>query len=232
MIDLLDEIKQDFEKQRLINLWDRLGRWVIIAVISIIAGTALVVWFNQYQTQQNKHLGSQFYTLLHNSEKASNNDEKQKIAAQLKVLSESNSPYAPLAKLHYAQYLFDNNQPQEAKNSLSALAQNTGKNNIQVIHELINTLAIRHKASSEELNEKSYQQLNYLARQDGPWKPLAQEQLLLHAITQTDWSKAHDISKAITSNPKTPYSIKQRVMELRTSLPPLETAASTPDNDT
>lgn len=74
--NLLQELEQDWQKQRAEELWRRYGRIVIAAAIGVVLVTAIYSWWSQHTQQTRQQATTEFLTILNDQTATANKAEK------------------------------------------------------------------------------------------------------------------------------------------------------------
>lgn len=208
MVDLLDEIKEDIKKQELETLWKRYGTWVIGTITAIILTTGATVWFKHHQKNTQEAFGN---TYLETVQQIKIDRHPQNIEL-LKEISQSDSPFGPIATIKQASLYLLQKDPELANESFKRLMQDS--KTPEVFREYAQLHTINYALNTQESLDTTQQQtLNFLARQNGPWYLSALELQIAHAIKQGDHTTAHTIAAQINDTPNTPISQRIRVQK-------------------
>ncbi len=111
MADIFDEINAELRQDRLRQVWERYGIYVIgfaLAVVLFIAGSS--AW-NAYTTGKNEQASAAYETMLADIDGA---DIGIQIESLANFSETSSASYGVLADLRRAKLLVENNQPDEA----------------------------------------------------------------------------------------------------------------------
>ena len=99
MADIFEEVDEELKEENFKKLWDRFGRYIVAAVVLIVAGTAAHVGWRSYTLDRQEAFSERFEAAINFESQNKNADA----AAVLTVLAEEASDgYAMLARFREA----------------------------------------------------------------------------------------------------------------------------------
>lgn len=116
MADIFDEINEELKRERMMALWQRYGKYVIVVVVVIVAGVGLSQGYNYYTTQRDARAADVFFQAILSDDVASS---LERAAPDLP------SGYALMADFRLAAALAQNGQNGEAEQRYLAIAKRT-----------------------------------------------------------------------------------------------------------
>lgn len=120
MSDLLNEIMQDMQADRMQQLWSKYGKWVIYTAVSIVIVTAVMVYWNHHQRNQSMRATALYFEAV---TALSQGDGKTALDALNKMSLPSKSSYTSLVLLKKAEAQQLLKQDKEARATLAELSK-------------------------------------------------------------------------------------------------------------
>ncbi len=114
---LLKEISEDVKNDKMKDLWDRYGLFIIIFVALALTAAVSFESFRSWAKKRDQEI-SNAYAVAISLQNQGRLDESMKL---LQNISERSGLYADIAKLQIANIYFEQNKPQEAVNLLQQL---------------------------------------------------------------------------------------------------------------
>ena len=114
---LLKEISEDVKNDKMKDLWDRYGLFIIIFVALALTASVSFESFRSWAKKRDQEI-SNAYAVAISLQNQGRLDESMKL---LQNISERSGLYADIAKLQIANIYFEQNKPQEAVNLLQQL---------------------------------------------------------------------------------------------------------------
>lgn len=204
MSDIFREVDEDIRHEKFRRLWDRLGVWVIILAVAIVAGTAGYRGWLYWQQQQSMKAGDAFMEAV----KLSQDGKTAEAEAAFAAMSAATGGYPVLAKFRLAESLSASGKADEAVAAYDALAADSGLE--QVLRGLA---AVR--AGYIALDTADFAalktRLEPLTAEDNAWRFAAREILAFGAWKAGDMQAASDYASQITDDAAAPREIGARV---------------------
>lgn len=97
-MDVLDEIKDDINKERFVNFLQNYGRYVAILVLCVLIGFITYFWWNNHKNNVLLEEAGEYGDAM-------NSNDKDKVS-KLEELKTKKTVYSDLAKLQLAAYYF------------------------------------------------------------------------------------------------------------------------------
>ena len=114
---VLKEISEDVKNDKIKDLWDRYGLFIIIFVALALTAAVSFESFRSWAKKRDQEI-SNAYAVAISLQNQGRLDESMKL---LQNISERSGLYADIAKLQIANIYFEQNKPQEAVNLLQQL---------------------------------------------------------------------------------------------------------------
>ncbi|NKB58944.1 MAG: tetratricopeptide repeat protein [Alphaproteobacteria bacterium] len=211
MADIFEEVDEELKQENFKKLWDRFGRYIVAAVVLIVAGvSAHQAWQHYTQTQQQAY-SERFLAAMKLSEEGKDTDA----AAVLTVLAaEASDGYAMLARFREAAARRAAGDEATAIEIYDALAVDDA--NEPFYRELAVLLSVMAQADTGDIAAMS-ERLTPLA-ESGPWRHTANEYLGLFAIRQGDTAAARKRFQSVADDLEAPQGARARAAELLLTL--------------
>ncbi|MDX1974699.1 MAG: hypothetical protein SFT92_03380 [Rickettsiales bacterium] len=196
MTDFLREIEEDIRRQRLAELWSKLGKAAVIASVTIVLVTVVyVLWQNHrasYQAEQTS-------LLLRGMERLQSSDYRGAVELFDTIIVDSNANYQALALLQKAQALKALGDEAGVKATLQALAALQSKNPIAGLAPVLAADA------SDTLIEPV---------KDSPFYYSQQEARAWQLLKQAKPKEAALVLQELINDRASPSSMRKRAQEL------------------
>ncbi len=212
MADIFEEVDEELKEENFKKLWDRYGRYLVAAVVLIVAGTAANVGWRSYTTDRQETFGAQFYSAVDLAEQGKLTDA----AAALAVLSEdADVGYAMLARFREAAIRRSSGETAVAVDIYDAIAADE---TVETLYrDLATLLSVMTQADNGDI-AAMITRLTPLA-EAGPWRHTAGEYLGLFALRQGDTTAARQHFQKIADDMvDAPLGARQRAAELLRTL--------------
>ncbi len=212
MSDIFSEVDEEVRKDKSVELWNRYGKYVIAGSVLIVAATASVVGWKNYQLSVAQTQGAQF-------QKAAALVGEQKFddaAAAFSLLAkDGGAGYQALASLRQASALAQAGKGDEAVQVYDALAVNPDVDpEFSAIAKVMAGYYLLNKGSTEEVRKR-------VADMEGAnhiWSATARELLALSDLKDGKIEDARTKLKALQEDASAPSGVKQRAGDLLTAL--------------
>lgn len=214
MADILDEIKEDIQHERMANLWKKYGSYIIIIALAIVLGTAGRVWWNHRTATAQKALGEQYYQAL----RLMQSDDKEKAEAALATLSKTDAPgFNAFASLALAGSLVAKGDIDQGIAAYHTCLETKGMDNtLQELCRvfLVSTLLEHDKGDAKEIPN----QLELLVKKGNAWHYTGLQLKGAYALKQGQWQEAYDIFSGLVKDVETPASLQSEAEELANAI--------------
>lgn len=211
MADIFEEVDEELKEENLKKLWDRYGRFLVVAVVLLVGGVAAYKFWEYYSLEQRNAQGEAFLAAIALAEEGKNSDA----AAAFTVFAEDASAgYAMLARFREASARRKDGDPAAAIDIYEALAADQSVEPVyRNLAVLLSVMAQSNTGDPKILSDR----LTPLA-EAGPWRITASEYLGLLALRQGDSAAARKRFEAIADDSEAPQGARQRAAELLQTL--------------
>ncbi len=203
MADIFREVEEDIRRDRLQQLWDKYGIYLIGLVIGIIALTSLIVGWRAYTTSQAEEASKAFSTAV--AEAAQEGADAPTIFSDL--AERSPAGYAALARLRAAGALAEAGEVDGAIAAYDAVAADSGAETI------LRDLA-KVKSGTLLVGRTSYDDLATrlvpLAGDGEPWRNPAREALGMAAYAEQKYARAQSFFQGIVGDQTATPGVRDR----------------------
>jgi len=204
----IEEVSEEVRRDRLYGFFRKYA-WVgILAVVTIVGGTAFLEFQKAKAKAKAEALGSAIIMALEVS------DEKER-AEVLGNIEVSNSEAKSVVALLLAAEEISLQNYDAASRNLNAISDDLSISQIYRDMAKFKFLLISHNRLEDELLLAGFEELAFPGN---PFRLLAQEQIALLALKDKDYDTAIDILKSILDDAELTDMIKQRVSQLLISL--------------
>ena len=207
MADIFNEVDDEVRRERLKQLWDRYGIFVIALAVLIVIGIGGWRGYEWWQAKKAAAAGAQFEQAVLLSEKGK---QKEAEAAFEKIAKKAPSGYQTLARFRAAAGLVKGN-PAEAAKAYDALATDpTISPTLQDLATVRAALLQVDAVSFGDLERK----LTPVAAAGRPFRATARELLALSAWDHHDYKQARQYIDLLMGDPETSPAMRGRVQIL------------------
>ena len=204
----IDEVSEEVRRDRLYGFFRKYA-WVgILAVITIVGGTAFLEFHKAKSKAEAEALGSAIIMALEVS------DEKER-AELLENIEVSNSEAKSIVALLLAAEEASLQNYDVASKNLNAISDDLSVSQIYRDMAKFKFLLISHNRLEVELLLAGFEELS---SPGNPFRLLAEEQIALLTLKNKDYDAAIDILKSILEDAELTDTIEQRVSQLLISL--------------
>ena len=204
----IEEVSEEVRRDRLYGFFRKYA-WVgILAVVTIVGGTAFLEFQKAKAKAKAEALGSAIIMALEVS------DEKER-AEVLGNIEVSNSEAKSVVALLLAAEEISLQNYDAASRNLNAISDDLSISQIYRDMAKFKFLLISHNRLEDELLLAGFEEL---ASPGNPFRLLAEEQIALLTLKDKDYDNAIDILKSILDDAELTDTIKQRVSQLLISL--------------
>jgi hypothetical protein len=207
MSDIFREIDEDIRRDRMERLFKRYGGIVIAVVIAVIAGTAgVIAWRNWQETQRQEATAT-----LVSAMSQARQEPARGIEALATYAAEAEPDMAALARLNAAALLAREGKKDEAVAAYDAIA---GNGAVQTAYRNVATLlSVMHQLDSGDPAQLQAR-LQPLAEEGSPWRFSARELSGLLAGRAGDKDKARTLFQQLADDSQAPAGVRSRAADL------------------
>jgi hypothetical protein len=205
--DIFNEVDEEVRRERLKQLWDRYGLYVIALAVLVVIGIGGWRGYQWYQAKKAAAAGAQFEQAVALSEKGK---QKEAEAAFAKIAKEAPSGYQTLARFRAAAGLVKNNPAGAAKAYDTLATDPTISPTLQDLATVRAALLQVDTASFGDLERK----LTPVAAAGRPFHANARELLALSAWGHHDYKQARHYIDLLMGDPETSQAMRGRVQIL------------------
>ncbi|MEE2694283.1 MAG: tetratricopeptide repeat protein [Pseudomonadota bacterium] len=208
MGDIFQEVDDEVRQARLMRLWAKYGRYLILALASIVVATGAKVGWDELRIRQMVAQSTMFSAGI---DLAESGQHEQAALAFNTLANESGTGYSQLAALREAAALVDSGQPSNAISVYDELAN--APDTQPLLAELSTILAAIQRLEQGLWNE-AVSSLEPIALGSGPWQYLSQEIMALSRIQAGELGEARELLAALADDPTTPATIRTRARKV------------------
>jgi|TARA_R110002096_G_scaffold174961_4_gene350734 hypothetical protein len=220
LADIFREVEEDIRRDRLQQLWDKYGIYLIGLVVGIIALTSLVVGWRAYTQSQAEDASKAFAAAI--AEAAQEGADAAAIFSSL--VDRSPSGYAALARLRAAGALAEAGEVDQAIAAYDAVAADSGADDI------LRDLA-KVKSGTLLVGRTSYDDLAIrlvpLAGNEEPWRNPAREALGMAAYAEQKYAQAQSFFQSIVDDQTATPGVRDRAHVMLALIAPYVPAPQT-----
>ena len=143
-MDVLDEIKDDINKERFVNFLQNYGRYVAILVLCVFIGFITYFWWNNHKNNVLLEEAGEYGDAM-------NSNEKDKVS-KLEELKTKKTVYSDLAKLQLAAYYFGDKDFNRAIHNYELLV--SSKNTDKLYKDYAKLMIIKIKILSGKVSSE------------------------------------------------------------------------------
>ncbi len=214
LTDLFREIEEDLRRDRLKQLWEKFGIYLVgLAVAIIVIATAIVGW-RAWERSRNEAASARYIAIV---EQAAKDGPAKAAAAYGEFAATAPAGYAALAQLRQAAALVDAGDAKGAVVVYDALAAKSG------VPQTLRDMA-RVKAALLVVDTASYDdikaRIGELNDSENGWKNSAREVLGLSAYKAGKYAEAQGYFDAIVGDAATSAGIRDRAHVMQALIAP------------
>ena len=212
MDEFIQEVEEDLKRDRQLALWRKYGKYAVsLALLVVIAASAIVGWRNYQQTQRYEQ-GLKYATAL---DLAAADKTGAAMAAFANLAAEAGAGYAELARLQEAALLVKGGNGAGAVAVYEHLIADSGANRIfRDLALILLALSTADNADPQALTER----LAPLTVEDNPWRHSALEVTALLHLRARDEARAREIFTTLADDTTAPRNMRARASEMLASL--------------
>lgn len=208
MSDIFREVDEEVRKDQALTLWNRYGRYLIAAAVSVVVATAGYQGWSTWSLGQRRTDATQFLSGL----ELLAQDRPGASAEVFAALGEGGAAgYAALARLQQGAALVAAGDPAAAAVVYDRVAEDRSVDRVlRDLASLMAGFALIDTADLTSVNSR----LDPLRTAGNPWRFSATELAGLAALRYGDVESARTMFTALTDDPGTPSGIRARAAEL------------------
>jgi len=206
--NFLEEIEEDFQRQKLEALWKRYGNLVIAGAGLIVLGTAIITAAHSWRAEGNQKATAGLITIIN----APGSDQVKQID-QLEAFVQQNhgKAQAAFAQLHAASLAAQRGDKDQAVKFYDALASDSSAD--AAFRQLADLMAVQVQldTGTPAVLEK---RLQPLLAENAPWRFTAMEYSGYLALREGNKPKAKQIFTELAQNASAPKTLNERAVDM------------------
>lgn len=205
MKDIIDEIKEDLDQERLMKFAKKYGKYFLSAALILIASSAIYVYVNHRYTKTQENLSSEYYKLFESEKPAAQNSDSY---SQInKLIKNQKSIYAKLAAFKHADDLIAEKKYDETIKLLSDIANDPKYEQISNIATIkMAEIVVKYKLNNHR--EKAIHFLKENIEKNEPFSDVSHLLLAQLLIEDNKKDEAIAVLQKLNNNDKAPENIK------------------------
>ena len=214
MSDIFREIEQDLRRDKLSNIWEKYGLYIIGLAVAIVVATAAVVGWQQWEKSANEAASARYDEVLADVQK-----EKPEVAAEKfgAFAQDSSGGYAVLAQLQQADALMRAGKTDEAAKTFEDVA--TDSDATDIIRGMASIKAMLLTLDKSSLDDVKTRMMP-LVEERSPWAANAHELMGLAAYRAGDYQFANEQFQAILESQNIAPGMRDRAHVMQAVLAP------------
>jgi hypothetical protein len=212
LADIFQEVDEELRRDKATEVWARYGRYIIAAVVFIVAMTAGYVGWKEYRLQQQTAYGERFAVALSLIQENNNEDA---LAALVGIAEDAGVGYATLARFRAAGIKAGADDRAGAAAIYDAIAKDDDVDPLYAdladLYYVMNTL---ETGDPDALAAR----IEPLMAADSPWRFTARELSALLALRKGDPEAAREHYTALADEPTAPSGARARATEMLRAL--------------
>jgi hypothetical protein len=207
LADIFREIDEDLRRDRMIRLWQRHGRHIIIAAILIVAATAAYVLWDDHRHRQNEALGLRYSQAAELAQA----DATKAVPAFETLAADAGAGYATLSRLQAAMLKAKGSDKAGGVAALKAIADDSGVD--QPYRDLALLLSVSFSADDATPADIEAR-LQPLTAPSNAWRFSALELTALARLKAGDKAGAVKSYQQLADDQDAPPSLRARATEI------------------
>lgn len=200
----LRELKQEIEREKFAQIWQRYGLIIIGGAVAILAGVVAYQGWYAYTMSAAQEAGAKYEVAL---EQATTNKLDEAVKGFESVLETGSRGYSTLAELQLAATHLEMGKKDEALATYEKLAKDTGADTLLRDFARLQAAAIQlGTADWTEMENR----LTDLTSSGNAWRHSARELLGLAALRAGKTNEARELFGKVLSDPEAPANVKER----------------------
>lgn len=212
MSDIFSEVDEDVRKEKSVELWNRYGKFVIAGSVLLVAATAAVVGWKNYQQSAAQEQGSQFQQAAAYLAEQKYDDA----SAAFSLLAENgDTGYQAISRLQQANALIKAGKGDQAVQVYDDLAANLDVGSeFSAVAKILAGYYLINNGTTDEVRKR----VAGLETAGSLWSASAQELLALSDLKDGKIEEARTQLQALSDDATAPQGVKQRATELLAAL--------------
>jgi len=215
---LLREVEEELRKERLANLWQKYGTFLLAGVALLVAGVGGWKYWQNKQTVAAQTAGMTYQSAM---KTLANGKTEDALKAFDSLAKGGQDGYQALATLQAAGAHLKQGKTSEAKAAFEKVAADPTADS--VIKDYATLQAVALNIGEADLSDVQ-NRLNPLKGQNSPWRANANELIALAAFHGKKYDVAKQNLRAIVADPKAAQGTIQRANTLLASIAAMEVA--------
>jgi hypothetical protein len=208
MSDIFREIDEELRRDRLEQIWKRYGSWIIGAAVILVAATAAITFWRDYQHKQREAAGVEYASAL---ALAHAGKTAEAIEALGKLGTGASDGHGLLARFEIAALKAQSGDKPGAIAAYQAIAEDGAVG--QAYRELATVLAALDGVGEGE-PAAIIAKLQPIAAGEGPWRASALEVTALAQLKGGDKAAALETYKRLADDLAAPAALRGRAAEM------------------
>lgn len=216
------EIDEELRRERLLQLWDRYGTYIVAAAIAFVVGVIAYQYYQRRQTEANEAAGVQYIIALRDLA-FNKNAEAEKVLEE--IVANAPSGYAALARLRLAATGQRAGNAEDAAAAYDEIADDSGVDPIFADYARLQAAMLKlETASFTDVKNR----LTLLSDDRNPWRYSARELLGVAAYKSGRSAEARNYFQRLVADRLTPPGILERSRIMLALLNEAEQAGTAP----
>jgi len=209
--DIFREIDEELRRDNFLKLWQRYGKYVIVAAVVLVAATAVAAGWREYLSRQRQAEGVRYAAAL---DLARQGKDQEAAGAFAGIAQNSNAGRAVLARLEEAALKAKAGDQPGALALYQSIASDGAAD--QAYRDLANLLAARLELDKDPKDAAA--RLAPLTDAGNPWHASALELTAIAALDQGDKTKARATYQRLADDLAAPQGVRARAAEMVAAL--------------
>jgi hypothetical protein len=209
--DIFREIDEELRRDNFLKLWQRYGKYVIVAAGVVVAGTAVATGWREYQARQRQAEGVRYEAALNLVQQGRDQEATGAFAA---IAHDANAGRAVLARFEEASLKAKSGDRDGAMALYAAIAGDTSV--VRAYRDLATLLSARLELDSNP--KDAVQKLAPLTDASNPWHASALELTAVAALDQGDKTTARTTFQRLADDLAAPQGARARAAEMVAAL--------------
>lgn len=207
---LLREIDEDIRRERYAKLWKRYGKYVIAAVVLLLAGVSGYKLWEQHTLARRGEAAQQFTAAVALAGKDPSTAEQQLRA----IVKDGPDGYAMLAAFQQAALLAKTGDRPAARSAYQDLQRTASDPIYRELAVLLEALVALEKEAVPIDADAIHAKLQPLLAEGNPWRFSARELTAVLAWRGGQVAEARDQMRTLAADPQAPIDIRDRAQQL------------------
>ena len=208
MSDIFREVDEELRRDRLEQVWKRYGSWIIAAAIVLVAATAGLTFWRDYQHKQRQRAGVEYANAL---SLAHGGKTQEAIEALARLGTGARDGHGLLARFEIAALKAQSGDKPGAMAAYQAIADDGGVGS--TYRELATVLAALDGVDDGEAAQ-IIAKLQPIATGNGPWRATALEITALAQLKGGNRAAALETYKRLADDLTAPSALRARAAEM------------------